>query len=151
MADVQVVVVGPAELPLIAGMYNEMFRPPKDEQFFRRRFLGRHNPLILVAQLDNRPVGFATGFELKPSVFFAWLTGVLPDFRRQGIASQLHEVEDAWAGDHGYHYMRMECHNATRPILHMAIDMNYDIVGIRWDADHSDNLVIFEKVLDTHE
>lgn len=151
MADVQIVVVGPAELPLIAEMYNEIFRPPKDQEFFRRRFVGRHNPLILVAQLDNRPVGFATGFELKPNVFFAWLTGVLPEFRRNGIASQIHAVEDAWAADHGYHYMRMECHNATRAILHMAIDMDYNIVGIRWDADRSDNLVIFEKTLETHE
>jgi hypothetical protein len=29
----------------------------------------------------------------------------------------------------------------------MAIALGYDIVGIRWDPDRGDNLVIFEKVL----
>ena len=32
-------------------------------------------------------------------------------------------------------------------MLHLAIDLNYDIVGIRWDADRTENLVIFEKNL----
>jgi hypothetical protein len=29
----------------------------------------------------------------------------------------------------------------------MASALQYDIVGIRWDPDRGDNLVIFEKVL----
>lgn len=147
MANADVVVVGPGELPMIADLYNEMFRPPHDVEFFRRRLVGRYNPLLLVANLDSRPVGFATGFELKPSVFFSWLTGVLPDFRRQGIAQQLHEAQCAWAAGHEYQYVRMECHNAHRAILHMAIAMDFNIVGVRWDPDRHDNLIIFEKTL----
>ena len=51
----------------------------------------------MVARLDNNPVGFFIGFELKPTVFFAWFYGVHPEFRRQGIASQLMEAAHAWA------------------------------------------------------
>ena len=147
MANADVVVVGTGELPLIVELYNEMFRPPRDLEFFRRRLLGRYNPLLLIANVDGRPVGFSTGFELKPSVFFAWLTGVLPDYRRQGIASQLHEAQCAWAAEHAYRYIRMECHNQHRPILQMAIAMNFNIVGMRWDPDRADNLIVFEKSL----
>jgi hypothetical protein len=32
-------------------------------------------------------------------------------------------------------------------MLHMAIKHRYDILGIRWDPDHHENLVIFEKEL----
>jgi hypothetical protein len=32
-------------------------------------------------------------------------------------------------------------------MLHLAIVQEYDIVGMRWDPDRGDNLVIFEKVL----
>ena len=145
MANAEVVVVGPGELPLIADLYNEIFRPPHDVEFFRRRLVGRYNPLLLVAQVDKRPIGFSTGFELKPSVFFAWLTGVHADFRRAGIASQLHEAQMGWAVEHGYQWFRMECHNAHRAILHMAIQMGFDIVGVRWDPDRTENLIIFEK------
>jgi GNAT superfamily N-acetyltransferase len=147
MANAEIVVVGPGEMPLITDLYNEMFRPARDVEFFRRRYMGRYNGLLLVANVDKRPVGFATGFELKPTVFFAWLMGVHPDFRRLGIASQLHEAQVQWALDHGYQWMRMECHNAHRAILHMAIQTGFNIVGVRWDPDRQENLVIFEKTL----
>ncbi len=147
MANAEVVVVGPGELPLIAELYNEMFRPARDVEFFRRRFMGRYNALILVANIDKRPVGFAMGFELKPSVFFAWLTGIHPEFRRIGIGSQLHEAQAQWAIEHGYQHLRMECHNGHRAILHMAIQTGFNIVGVRWDPDRSENLIIFEKAL----
>jgi GNAT superfamily N-acetyltransferase len=103
--------------------------------------------LQLIARLDNRPVGFFLGFELKPTVFFAWFYGVIPDFRRQGIASQLMDAVHEWAKQNDYESIRFECHNQHRPMLHLAIALGYDIVGIRWDPDRGDNLVIFEKVL----
>lgn len=147
MANAEVVIVGPGELPLIADLYNEIFRPSHDVEFFRRRLRGRYNALLMVAHVDKRPVAFSTGFELKPTVFFSWLTGILPDHRRLGIATQLHEAQCTWALEHEYQYMRMECHNAHRPILHMAIKMDFNIVGVRWDPDRQDNLIIFEKCL----
>lgn len=147
MADAEIVVVGPGELPLICELYNEIFRPSKDVAFFRRRLAGRQGSLLLVAQVERRPVGFCAGIELKPTVFFSWLTGVLPDYRRVGIATQLHEAEAAWAKEHGYHYIRMECYNGHRAILHLAIQSGFDVVGVRWDPDRSQNLIIFEKAL----
>jgi GNAT superfamily N-acetyltransferase len=147
MANAEIVAVGPGELPLIVELYNEVFRPPRDLEFFRRRLAGRQNALLLVANVDQGPVGFSTAIELKHNVFFSWLTGVLPDFRRAGVATQLHEAEVAWAADHGYQYLRMECHNGHRPIIHLAIKMGFDIVGVRWDSDRAENLIIFEMNL----
>jgi len=147
MANAKVDIVGPNDIPLIVELYGQIYRPAKDAEFFRRRFLGRYNPLILIASVDERPVGFFTGFELKPTVFFAWLYGVLPDYRRVGIASQMMDAMHAWAAEHDYETVRFECHNQHRPMLHMAISQQYDIVGIRWDADRGNNLVIFEKQL----
>ena len=147
MANADIVIVGPAELPLIVDLHNRIFRPAREVESFRRRLLGRYNPMLLVANVDGRAVGFATGFELKPSVFFAWLSGVLPDFRRVGIASQLTEASFEWARERGYQYVRMECFNKHRPILHMAIKLGFNIVGMRWDQDSSDNLIIFEASL----
>ena len=147
MANAKIDVVGTEDIPLLAQLYNQIYRPPRDAEFFKRRFLGRYNPLILVASLDDHPVGFFLGFELKPGVFFAWLYGVLPDFRRLGIASQLMDAVHDWARNHEYSTVRFECQNGHRPMLHLAIEREYDIVGIRWDPDRGNNLVIFEKML----
>ena len=147
MADAIIDLVGPDELPVIVSIFNQIIRPPRDVESFRRRFLGRYNILSLVARIQDRPVGFFLGFELKPTVYFAWFYGVLPEFRRQGIASQLMDAVHAWARQNEYESIRFECHNQHRPMLHLAIALGYDIVGIRWDPDRGDNLVIFEKSL----
>jgi GNAT superfamily N-acetyltransferase len=147
MADVVIDIVGPEEMPLIVRLYNQIYRPGRDLTSFERRFRSRYNILRLVANLGDRPVGFFLGFELKPTVYFAWFYGVLPEFRRQGIASQLMEAVHSWARQNDYESVRLECHNQHRPMLHLAITSEYDIVGMRWDPDRGDNLVIFEKAL----
>jgi GNAT superfamily N-acetyltransferase len=147
MADAIIDMVGPEEIPLIARLYNQIFRPPRDVESFHRRYRGRYNVLQLIARLSDNPVGLFLGFELKPTVYFAWFYGVLPEYRRQGIASQLMDAVHSWAKQNDYESIRFECHNQHRPMLHLAIALQYDIVGIRWDPDRGDNLVIFEKVL----
>src|SRR5881275_1949560 len=102
MADAIIDIVGVDELPLIVEMYNQIFRPTKTIESFRRRYLGRYNVLQLVARVKDRPVGFFLGFELKPDTFFAWFYGVLPDFRRHGVATQLMEAAHDWVRQHGY-------------------------------------------------
>ena len=149
MADAIIEMVDPEDVRAVVDLYNQIFRPPRNIEAFKRRFRGRYNVLQLLARVANRPVGFFLGFELKPTVFFAWFYGVVPDFRRQGIASQLMEAVHEWAKQNEYESIRFECHNQHRPMLHLAIALEYDIVGIRWDPDRGENLVIFEKVLGT--
>ena len=147
MADAVIDVVSVDELPMVVDLYNKIFRPTKTLESFQRRYRGRHNVLQLVARVKDQPVGFFLGFELKPDTFFAWFYGVLPDHRRDGLGSQLMEAADAWAKAKGYQTMRIECYNTQRPMLHLAIELGYDIVGIRWDPSRTANLVIFEKKL----
>jgi GNAT superfamily N-acetyltransferase len=147
MANAEISIAGPSDLAVIVDLYNQVFAPRRDAGFFERRMRGRANVLSLIAEVERRPVGFSCGIELKPNTWFNWLVGVLPDYRRAGIASQLTEAEHAWARDHGYRYVRMECHNQTRPVLHMAITLGFDIVGVRWDNDRDANLIVFEKHL----
>ena len=41
MADATIVLEGPDEIPTIASLYNQIFRPARDAESFRRRFRGR--------------------------------------------------------------------------------------------------------------
>src|SRR5260370_37019362 len=131
MADAIIELVGPEEMPVICSLYNQIFRPLRDVDSFRRRFRGRYNVLMLVARLQDQPVGFFLGFELKPTVYFAWFYGVLSEFRRQGIDSQLMDAVHSWAGQNEYETIRFEWHNKQRPEIHLAISLRIDIVGIR--------------------
>ncbi len=147
MANAEIIVIGLSELGTVADLYNEVFRPSRDRSFFERRIRGRINPLILLARVDGRPVGFSIGYENKPGTFYCWLIGVLQDFRRAGIASQLMEAMAAWSSDNGYHTIRFECFNWQRPMLHVAIGQGYDLVGQRFDRQSHDNLLILEPTV----
>lgn len=147
MADVIVDQIAPEDVSIIVGLYNQIFRPSRAEDHFERRYLGRHNVVQMVARMDERAVGFLLGFELKPRVFFLWFIGVLSAHRRQGVASQLLEALLAWCREHDYEDVRCECFNVQRQMLHFLIEAEFDIIGLRYDHDHSDNLVLMQKGL----
>lgn len=151
MANADIVLVGPGELPLIADMFNQVFRPGRDVSYFDRRLRGRNNPLILLAQVDRQPAGFALGYEIKASTYYCWLTGVLPAYRKAGIASQLMEAMTAWAREHAYHVLRFECYNRARPMLKIAVEQNFDVVGVRFDTDEAANLIMLEQIISDQE
>ena len=147
MANAKIDIVGPDEYGLICELYNAVFRPTRDVSFFQRRLEHHSCVLMMVAELDGRPVGFSCGYELRPTTYYTWLYGVLAEARRLGVASQLLAAEQAWAQDHRYEMARFECYNQHRPMLLLAIKNGYDIVGVRWDSGTANNLVIFEKNL----
>jgi GNAT superfamily N-acetyltransferase len=147
MSDVIIDLLAPDDVSVIVQLYNQIFRPPRDEEHFQRRYLGRHNVVQMVARQDQRPVGFALAFELKPRVLFLWFLGVLSGARRQGVASQLLDALHSWARQNDYECVRVECFNRQRSMLHLALNNEYDIVGLRYDHDHGDNLILLQRML----
>ena len=149
MADAVIDRLASDDIASIAHVYNAIFRPGRSEAELRKRLRGRANILPLVARVGRDAVGFYVGMELKPTVHFGWMVGVVSEMRRSGIATQLMHYAQEWARTEGYKSMRFECDNRIRPMLHFGIADGYDIVGIRWDADRGANLVICEKSLAT--
>lgn len=147
MTNVVIDRVDPQDSDLMAHLFNQMFRPERSPDAFARRLKNRTQPLFLVARIEEEAVGFYIGMELKPLVHFGWLCGVNPDVRRMGVATQLMHAAMDWARTEGYEYLRFECDNHQRPMLHFAITSGFDVVGIRWDHDRAQNLVIFERSL----
>ncbi len=145
MADAIIDRINPTDLVTITHLYNNVFRPVREEDYLRRRLEGRRGVLAQVARIERDAVGFYLGFELKPDTHFVWLVGVAPDLRRAGIASQLMHAAQDWARTEGYRFVRFECDNRIRPFLHFGIANDYDIAGLRWDPDRLTNLIIFQK------
>jgi GNAT superfamily N-acetyltransferase len=151
MPDIVIDLVDPADTKLLAHLYNQIFRPERTAENLARRYRGREDVLIMVARYEQDAVGFYAGFELKPGVHFAWLCGVVSDFRRQGIGTRLMQAAEDWVRTHGYHGMRLECYNTHRHMLHFGIASGYDIVGLRWDGDANANLIIFERLFEDND
>jgi len=86
VAQADIIIADEKLLPQAVDVYNSIFRPKREVDFFKRRFLGRYNVLTLIARMDDRPVGFWCGFELKPGMFYHWVGAVKQDIRRHGVA-----------------------------------------------------------------
>ena len=98
MAQADIIIADDRLLPKAVDLYNTCFRPKREVDFFKRRFLGRYNTLTLLARMDDKPVGFWIGFELKPGMFYHWLGAVLPDLRRHGGGRQLQDAQSPCSG-----------------------------------------------------
>lgn len=59
--------------------------------------------LLLVASHEKRPVGFKLGYAgTRPSHFHSWLGGVVPPYRRRGIAFRMLRMQEEWARSAGF-------------------------------------------------
>lgn len=150
MTDAIIDRISPSDLDTIVHIYNSVFRPQQDVEWFARRFDGRRNTLIQVARIGNDAVGFYAGLELKPDTHCPWLVGVVPEVRRSGVATQLMHAAQDWARTEGYAYVRFEVPNHIRTFLQFGIANDYDIVGTRLDGERINTLVVFEKHILPH-
>ena len=57
MAQADIIIADDKLLPQAVDVYNTCFRPKREVDFFKRRFMGRYNPLTLIARMDDKPVG----------------------------------------------------------------------------------------------
>ncbi|MCF7840584.1 MAG: GNAT family N-acetyltransferase [Candidatus Marinimicrobia bacterium] len=59
--------------------------------------------LLLVASHEKRPVGFKLGYAgTRPNHLHSWLGGVVPQYRRRGIAFRMLQMQEEWARSHGF-------------------------------------------------
>lgn len=145
MAQAEIIIADEALLPEAVDLYNEVFRPRQDIAYFKRALLGHYNTLVLIARVGDRPVGMWVGYEERPGLFRHWIGGVHPDFRREGIARQLMEAEHSWAQEHGYEAIRGEANNRQREWMQLALSAGFDIIGVRYEGERADNMIVFEK------
>ena len=87
--------------------------------------------LILVAEADEGLVGYKVGYESQPGVFYSWLGGVTPAWRRRGVATGLRMAQEVWARNRGYKSLEVKSRNRFPAMLLMLISAGYHIVEVR--------------------
>jgi len=72
------------------------FNSPYKIEEYKKRCTGKY--LALIAEIDNQSVGFKIGYDrLNDGSFYSWMGGVLPKFRRMGVAYSLANFQEKWA------------------------------------------------------
>jgi ribosomal protein S18 acetylase RimI-like enzyme len=111
------------------------------------RIAEKHKPLLIVAYQDEAAVGFKLGYETSRGVFFSWLGGIHPDYRRRGLAQKMLRQQHAWCVQNGYHTVTTESGNAYKGMMILNLVEGFQITGTRLQNDGSGLNVLFSKML----
>ncbi len=93
----RIVAVDMGALDIIQDLNYRIFNEERVINTFQREDL-----LMLLAFLEDRPVGFKIGYRENRFVFYSAKGGVLPEFRRRGLARRMLHVMMDEARARGY-------------------------------------------------
>jgi len=119
------------------------FNDPHPEEEYNRRI--QDSPfLCLLAYKDSQAVGFKVGYA-KGAYFYSWMGGVLPAFRRYGIAKALMEEQHAWAKAKGYPGVEFKTRNGLKPMLIFGIKAGFDIIELDRREEVAEHRILLRK------
>ena len=113
---------------------------------FQTRLSGRRW-IGLVAEVDKIAVGFKLGYALNTTIFYSWLGGVLPDFRKQGVAKALLCAQEKRVRKLGFKTIKVKSRNKHTNMLRLLLANDYEIIKIKKYPASSDNRLWFIKQL----
>ena len=104
--------------------------------------------MILIADNGVEAVGFKVGYERdSDGSFYSWMGGVLPAWRRKGIAALLADEMDIWAIGKGYTHLRFKTRNSHKGMLIFGLLRGFDIIDIDTHSASKDHRILLEKKL----
>jgi len=104
------------------------FHNPHPKEVYEERLSGKKH-LILIAYDNTKPIGFKVGYEREDS-FYSWMGGVLPSYRKNGIAKKLAATQEDWARTNGFQTITFKTRNRLKGMLIFAIKNNFHITDV---------------------
>ncbi len=115
------------ELYFLASQIRE-FETPYPKSLYQER-LAKVQQLILIAEVNGKNAGFKAGYEReKDGSFYSWVGGVLPEYRRLGIAQLLLNEMEKRVKKMGYSALTFKTQNHFKNMLLFSIKNNFDII-----------------------
>jgi len=121
------------------------FDKPYSKRYFEERY-GDKDKLIIIAYLDNQPIGYIIGYDkFNDSSFYCWMVGVNPDFRGMGALKALMDYQDKWARTKGYNKIKIKTRNNCREMLFYLVKYGFYFTEVTPYTDIKENRILLEK------
>lgn len=137
--------VGTQQEEILSILIKEIFGE-WDPQWFRSNLRNHTRFHLLIASIDDTPVGFKLGYELDKWSFYSWLGGSMAEFRGVGIAKDLIEAQHEWCRSQGYRKIQTKTQNRWKAMLALNIKSGFEIVGYH-SSDEGGPKIMLEKKL----
>jgi GNAT superfamily N-acetyltransferase len=134
-------------LPLadIAQIYEKCFQAKLDEAEFLKKVDERSNLLVLLAYDKELPVAMKVGYAIDKATFHSWKCGVIPEYRKLGLASELMRSQHKWCEGWGFKKLQTLSRNESIDMIKLNLNAGFKVTG----TTPSDKglKINFEKVL----
>ena len=100
--------------------------------------------LILLYEIKGKAIGFKVGYRLSDYEFYSWLGGVLPKYRKQGVAQKLLDYQECWVTDQGFRKLSVKSMNRYPSMLRFLIKNDYQIVSVKHYGTENER-IYFQK------
>lgn len=131
-----------AELLIVHNQISEL-SPIANSDYFSAR-IGANQYLALVAEVDGVLAGYKLGYWISEGIFYSWLGGVHPAYRKKGIAKLLLLEQEERVCDAGGTEIRVKSMNQFRSMLLLLISQGYEITGTEM-VQGRENKILFAK------
>ncbi len=136
-----------SDIPTIVSLSHQIpeFDTPYEPAVYEQRLNDKPH-LVLAAYSEGQAVGFKLGYACD-GYFYSWMGGVLPAFRKMGIAQALADEQHHWARLQGFSRVRFKTRNYLRAMLHFGIANGFHIIEVIPKDTIEQYRIVFEKDL----
>ena len=90
-----------------------------------------HDGTLFLAEIDGELAGFKAGYDrYQDGSYYSWLGGVVPNFRRFGVAQALLDAQEAWVSEQGYQGIYVKTRNKFVGMRMFLAKNGYDVIGV---------------------
>ena len=135
----------PQVLEKIAEFYQSIFAET-DVAKFHNRINSAEKLYTVLALSDDEIVGFKLGYQIDSHIFYSWLGGVNPQFRKLGIAQELMNRQHDWCKQNNFQIVQTKTKNSFKPMLVLNIKNGFDIVELQRNEQDEIKIVLEKKL-----
>lgn len=96
---------------------------------------------------DGHAIAFKLGYQKEHGLFYSWLGGVLPAYRRKGLAHQLMQHQHEWASDEGYNAVETKARATNNPMIILNLKNGFQIRGVEFEENNPAMVVMHKNLL----
>lgn len=123
------------------------FDNPHCRDVYEQRLKGKRH-LIAVAEIDKELTGFKVGYDkFGNSSFYSWMGGVLPAFRKMGVAAALASFQENYAKEQGFDAVILKTRNRHKNMLLFALKSGFEIIEVETKVPSKENRILLKKKL----
>lgn len=129
MSETMIRLAAPSDYQNVISVVNDWWGGRNVKDMIPRLFFTHFTSTSLIAESEGCVVGFLTGFlsQTFPDQAYIHFIGIHPDYRKQGLAADLHARFYAIAREHGRRFVRCVTSPANKASIAFHLRMGFAI------------------------